>query len=137
MAGDATPAVDRAPHRPAASDWRGPERVSEVVGCVLNALQDLRLVVLPLGREFLDALLGRVDSLRDSLRVARLSRAIWSALVSVAIRLIQRCVVLRQVTRHGGHLSCHVSFSSARDNGRGLLRPVACRAIRQRAYQSG
>ena len=51
-----------------------------VVSCILNARQDLGLVVLPRGREFFDALLGRVNSLRDSLRVARLSTAIWSAL---------------------------------------------------------
>ena len=55
-------------------------RSSAVVGSILDALQDLRLVVLPRAREFFDALLGRVDSLRDSLRVARLSTAIWSAL---------------------------------------------------------
>jgi hypothetical protein len=66
-----------------------------MVGCILDALQNLRLVVLPRAREFFDAILGRVSRPRDSLHIARLSTAIWSALAQVEIRLIQRCVVFR------------------------------------------
>lgn len=51
-----------------------------VVGCILGALRDPRLVVLPCIGEFFDGLLGRVGGLRKSLRVARLSTAIRSAL---------------------------------------------------------
>jgi len=55
-------------------------RLLGVVGCILDAFQDPRLVALPRVGEFFDGLLGRVGGLGEALRVARLSTTIWSAL---------------------------------------------------------
>jgi hypothetical protein len=64
-------------------------RLLGMVGGILDALLNRRLVILPRLGEFLDGLLGRVGRLQQVLRLASLFAAVCSALAPLVARLVR------------------------------------------------